>query len=193
MTTITELENIVHYYEHRIEQLKEYSKELEVLDSTGFDNETNEIKKHLKDPKSVDLVRKLMYTLKQKISEKIIIKENQISQNTIEEGIRNLIIKNKNIYIEDIKLALTNKNFNEALKLLKDRQTSYNNFLKLIEEEKEADLKIKKLTKRVANGDLDSDSFKKARDDIDHEKKDIAEQLWTLRTKLFKEDYEKPF
>jgi hypothetical protein len=194
MTNISELKNLFYDCEQRINQLKRYQRQLEELDITGFEKEAKEIKKHIKDPNSTDIVNTLLHLLIKKINEKNRVKtEKQSSLDTVNEGINNLLIKNKEINVEDIKTALINDNLAEALDLLKNKQTSYDNFIKLQEESKEVDLKIKKLTKRVADGELDSDAFKQARDDLEIERKEIEEKLWKIRNKLFRETYEKPF
>ena len=76
---------------------------------------------------------------------------------------------------------------------MKGREKQYNEFNKLKEELKEISLKVDSLAQRLSSGDLTSDAFKRARLNLEREKKDFEEKFWRLRNSLFKEEYEKPF
>jgi len=89
MPSINEIEKIVSDYEKRIEKLKNLEKELNKLDTKDFEKETIEIKKKLKDPRSLEKVEEEIVKLEKKIQDnknKVIkeeeIKIEPISQNT---------------------------------------------------------------------------------------------------------------
>jgi len=97
---------------------------------------------------------------------------------------------------EDIEKLVRNNNMellDKASELLSEREKQCEKFLRLQRDFEKVNEKIKKLTERFSKGEADSEAFKTARDDLEREKKEIEEQLWKLRSKLFKEDYEKPF
>ena len=53
--------------------------------------------------------------------------------------------------------------------------------------------KTTNLTSRVADGEVDSESYKRALDDLESQKKELEEKIWKIRNELYKDDYEKPF
>jgi hypothetical protein len=53
--------------------------------------------------------------------------------------------------------------------------------------------KIDSLTDKLTKGEISSDAFTKANDNLERKRKEIEEKLWKLRNMLFKEEYEKPF
>jgi hypothetical protein len=97
------------------------------------------------------------------------------------------------IFLDDIKTLILDEKNEEAYTLICQREDAYEKFLARQKDLKYVEEKIRNLTKRIANGEISSETFNRARDDLEREKKEIEEQLWTLRLKLFKEDYEKPF
>ena len=70
-STIKEMEHIVNDYEKRIEKLKQLEKEINRLNTDGFEKEISEIKKLIKDPRSLEQVEKEIKNLKIKIDETV--------------------------------------------------------------------------------------------------------------------------
>jgi len=70
MPTIEDIEKLTNTYEKRIQRLKNLEKELETLNTKGFEKEVTEIKKHIKDPKSLEKIEEDFKDLKIKINEK---------------------------------------------------------------------------------------------------------------------------
>lgn len=76
---------------------------------------------------------------------------------------------------------------------LKNNQTQEEKYNILKENLKTVNNKIKTLTDKLTNGEISSQAFTKANDNLEKDKKEIEEELWKLRNELFKDDYEKPF
>ena len=70
MSTIGEIEKLTGEYEKKIEKLKRLEKELADLNTDGFEKEASEIKKYIKDPKSLEKVEKDIKILKTKAKER---------------------------------------------------------------------------------------------------------------------------
>jgi len=82
----------------------------------------------------------------------------------------------------------------KAKEILDNVEERYAEFEELQQDLKNIKIKTNRLTDRLANGGLDSESYKRALDDLEKARKEKEERLWNLRSKLFKEDdYEKPF
>jgi hypothetical protein len=122
---------------------------------------------------------------------KIISNDNNYTQAT--QKIKQLTSINSHIFLEDIRNLILDGKSDEAYRLVQEREKAYEKFVTLQKDLKDVESKIKTLAQRFAEGQSTSSAFEKARDDLEREKKGIDEQLWTLRSKLFKEDYEKPF
>jgi eukaryotic-like serine/threonine-protein kinase len=87
MTTITEMEKIVADYEKKIHKLKWLDNVLNDLDVKGFEQEVSEIKKQLKDPKSVEKIEIEIKELSKQIQDK--------------KNINQIAIENKKLHTED--------------------------------------------------------------------------------------------
>jgi len=101
------------------------------------------------------------------------------------------------IMLDDIEKLIGNNDdmasLKKANKLMNKRKSLLKKFLGLKGGLEKLNEKIEKLTEKFSKGEGDSDAFKIAHDDLEREKKEIEEELWKLRNKLFKEEYEKPF
>jgi len=75
MPTISEIEKLVGNYEKKIEKLKYLENVLNALDVKGFEKEASEIKKQLKDPKSLENLEGDIKKLTDQIEEKKKIKK----------------------------------------------------------------------------------------------------------------------
>ena len=75
MATLGEIEKLVSDYEKKIEKLKYLENVLKDLDVKGFEKEASEIKKHLKDPKSLGKCEEQIRKLKNQIEERKKIKK----------------------------------------------------------------------------------------------------------------------
>jgi chromosome segregation ATPase len=198
MTTIDELEKLVNDYEQRINELKRLESVFNGLNTKGFEEEALSIKRQLKDPKAVKQVKKELEELRNRIqldSRKTVTSTSPTSAESSEVNNRldSLKLKNKDILVADIEKKLSNGETAEAERLLTKREQKFETFSKLSDELDSVKLKIRKLTDRVADGELDSEAYKRALDDFEAQKKEVEERLWKLRNELFKDDYEKPF
>ena len=118
---------------------------------------------------------------------------NDQSKIISEENINLLLSENSSICVSDIRKLLNEERFDKAFKLYEQRKNDYKKYVEL---EKELELiknKIKGLTEKISIGDLTSDAFTKANENLNLEKKEVEEQLWKLKNKIFKDKYEKPF
>lgn len=86
-----------------------------------------------------------------------------------------------------------NQQSNDSKETTETNQTSEERYNSLKEILKTVNEKIKSLTDKLANGEISSQAFTKANDNLEREKKELEEELWNLRNELFKDDYEKPF
>jgi len=196
MTSIDELEQLVNDYEQKINELKRLENVFNGLNTKGFEEDALSIKRQLKDPKAVEQVRREIDALQQKINSGNQKPEATVSNDGIKnlrDRLTNLQSKNADILVDDIEKKISNGKTKEASRLLDEREKSFNKFSMLSEDLQNVKSKIRKLTDRVADGELDSEAYKRALDDFEVQKKEVEEQLWKLRNKLFKDDYEKPF
>jgi predicted nucleic acid-binding Zn-ribbon protein len=88
---------------------------------------------------------------------------------------------------------MINEQYNNVEKLLIEREHTLEEFKHLEIQLKSLNTTRSNLTKRLAEGEISSSAFEKARDDLELEIKDIEEHLWKIRIQLFKDEYEKPF
>ena len=70
MSTIGDIEKLTGDYEKRIQKLKQLKSELAILNTAGFEDEVSDIRKRIKDPKSLEKVEEDIKNLKIKIMEK---------------------------------------------------------------------------------------------------------------------------
>jgi lycopene cyclase domain-containing protein len=113
-----------------------------------------------------------------------------------QERIDSLYQKNQSLNLSEVislKDHPDSSQLKKAEELLETIENQYAEYERLQKELKDNKIKTNRLTDRLANGELDSESYKRALDDLDSSRKEKEERLWTLRNKLFKEDYEKPF
>jgi len=117
-------------YERRIQRLKELERELNSLNTEGFESEANAISSKLKDPRKVEEVEKAIVALKNKIELKEQIKESKY----IVEKIKRIVsIPKSEDLIEKAESALKIGNYDddavrlakEAEKIAKETDTKY--------------------------------------------------------------------
>jgi len=101
--------------------------------------------------------------------------------------------KESNLQVDDIKQLIDNGQIRKAERYLITLERKYNEFQEITSKIKFIKTKSLKLSNRLVDGELDSESYKRAANDLDKQKKSIEEQIWKIRNKLFKENYEKPF
>lgn len=118
-------------------------------------------------------------------------KENKMQK--IQSFLDKMIHKEPNVKVEDIKELIKENKIELAEEKLNELIDIYDEFEQLKKRIDGVKLKANKLTGRLANGEIDKESYNKARSDLEGQKKEIEEKLWKLRNKLFKDDYEKPF
>lgn len=115
------------------------------------------------------------------------------SREELEEEIVSLQKNIPNIFVDDIKALLSENKLEEANQLLSERKSDYTRFLELNKEMKDIDIKLAKLSSKLAEGEITSDAYETANDNLVRRKKDVEEGLWKLQNKIFREKYEKPF
>ena len=116
-------------------------------------------------------------------------KRHQAVVNAIEE----LLGKESNFFVEDIKSCLSKNDFEGAEKLLEEKKRLYDRFLELKKGMGDIDKRTAKLSTKLAEGEVTSDAYERAREDLEREKRDIEEEIWKIQRKIFREKYEKPF
>lgn len=126
------------------------------------------------------------------------INKEKIKTDHLELRLRKLINKDSSLILDDVEKLLnkgffTKESLKEAENLLNEKEKNYDSYTKLKKEFYNLKNKMILLTDRVAEGEVDSESYKRAADDLDSQMKVLEEKLWKLRNKLFKDDYEKPF
>ncbi|MCG2826102.1 MAG: hypothetical protein L6265_05870, partial [Thermoplasmatales archaeon] len=97
------------------------------------------------------------------------------------------------LFVDDIKAHLSKGDFDKAVQLLGDRRRDYERYLELGKSLKDVEEQTTMLSTRLAKGELTSDAYERARNDLDRRKYDIDEELWKIQRKIFREKYEKPF
>ena len=107
--------------------------------------------------------------------------------------VNELAEKRSDLFVDDIKAQFSKGDFVKAEQLLAERKRDYERYLELGKGLREVEERTTKLSIRLAEGDLTSDAYERARDDLESRKKDIDEELWKIRRKIFREKYEKPF
>jgi len=135
----------------------------------------------IRDPRGLDALKKFEGPRKKK------------EIHRFEEEIKDLQKKVQNIFIDDIKALLSKNKLDDANKLLSERKSDYTRFLELNKEMKDIDIKLAKLSSKLAEGEITSDAYETANDNLVRRKKDVEEGLWKLQNKIFREKYEKPF
>lgn len=104
-------------------------------------------------------------------------------------------IKKENplLNLTDLNSSLEKNDYASAEKCINQLEHDLEEFKDKQKSLKEVSVKLRRLTDRLADGELDSESYKRAANDLEQHKKDLEEKLWKLRNKLFKDEYEKPF
>lgn len=165
-----QIKNVDSLYEDVIEKLQEFKKE-------NFSDSTDKIESLI-----------LNGNLK-KAQDLLMNKDGLILKRKIQE----LKEKNSSVDFDEIDLLIKINEFKKAEKSIIKIESDLNDFEINKESLRDAGSKLRQLTDRLANGELDSESYKRAADDLEEQRKDIEEKLWKLRNKLFKDEYEKPF
>ena len=104
-----------------------------------------------------------------------------------------LLGKESNFFVEDIKDRLSKDDLDGAEKLLEEKKRLYERFLELKKGMGDIDKRTAKLSTKLAEGEVTSDAYERAREDLEREKRDIEEEMWKIQRKIFREKYEKPF
>ncbi|MCG2826486.1 MAG: zinc-ribbon domain-containing protein [Thermoplasmatales archaeon] len=116
-------------------------------------------------------------------------KRRQDALNAVEE----LLNKEANFFVDDIKSYLSKNDFEGAEKLLEEKKRLYDRFLELKKGMNDIDKRTAKLSTKLAEGEVTSDAYERAREDLERGKRDIEEEMWKIQRKIFREKYEKPF
>lgn len=120
--------------------------------------------------------------------------KEKIEQKRIKEILEKIKqLKQENIETEEITRLLNEKKYEEAKKKIDVFESLIEKYNELKKRLGEINLKMSSLTDRVADGKLSSTAFEKAHEDLERNRKQIEEQIWSIRNELFKDEYEKPF
>lgn len=92
-----------------------------------------------------------------------------------------------------IESALEDGEVDKAQRLLKELKEDYEEYKETLNELEELDKRMDKLSKRLADGEIDSEAFKSAKESVENKRYDLEEKLNKLREEVIHEDYEKPF
>lgn len=120
---------------------------------------------------------------------KVIGKKKRVILDKINE----LVCEETDIQVDYIKQLLNKDQVDKAEKIINELENDYEEFEQNKKELGEIKNKTKRLTDRLADGEIDSESYKRASDDLEKQEKELEEKLWKLKNKLFKDEYEKPF
>jgi len=122
--------------------------------------------------------------------------DSEISKHGLWERLSMLKDQNTSLFLADIETLLGENDIEskeKAAKLLTERENSFDKYQAIYSEIGDIRSKIMKLTDRIANGQLDSETYKRALNDLETQQRESEESLWRFRSDLFKEEYEKPF
>jgi serine/threonine protein kinase len=97
MSTLGEIERLATEYERRIRRLKDLEGQLRNLDTKGFENEVERIRKRTKDPRSLEWVEQQLIDLKQKIKQKKEIQTQREREREREKEREKTLQKERNI------------------------------------------------------------------------------------------------
>lgn len=111
----------------------------------------------------------------------------------IRKSISDLQEEENMIDTRDIESALEDGNVERAEALLEELTEDYQEYKETIKELDRLDDRKSALAEKLASDDIDGQTFKDAKEDIEHKKAYLEEKLNTLRKKVIHEDYEKPF
>ena len=111
----------------------------------------------------------------------------------VKEKITMLKEEEKMIDVRAIESALEDGDFERANELLNELKENYQEYQDILDDLKELDDRMDKLSKRLAEGEIDNDSFKAAKESVDNKKYDLRNKLNKLRKEVIYEDYQKPF
>lgn len=154
------------------------------LDVALDHNQSKNIIDQLKKP-----ARKHKTSQRKQESKKVVDKK----QSPLQKQLLSFSEKHTNIDLSKIKRLIEQNKFSEAKDLFDEMKKQYDQFELYTSDLNEVKEKIKSITAKVANGDLDSEAFNKAHNELSKEQRNIEEKMWKIRNKLFKDEYEKPF
>jgi len=119
--------------------------------------------------------------------------ERERKQHYVVNTIDELLRKEAHFFVDDIKNSLSKGDFEGAEKLLEERKRGYERYLDIVRSLKDVDDKTTKLSSRLAEGEVTSDAYEQAMDELKRKKYDIEEELGKIKRKIFREKYVKPF
>ena len=129
-------------------------------------------------------------------NDNITFTEVNLSKTVLKQRINELKQINERVFVSDIENILENDSMEskkEADRIITQREKSLNHYQSIFGDIHDIRSKIMKLTDRIAEGELDSETYKRALNDLETQLRESEEALWDLRSELFREEYEKPF
>ena len=111
----------------------------------------------------------------------------------LENEIENLAEEEPNLDTREIEEAIKENDLDKAEKALEGLKEKYSEYKETIENLQSLDKRKSSLAQKLADDEIDRDTYNDAVQNIETEKADLEEKLNRLREEIIYEDYEKPF
>jgi len=109
------------------------------------------------------------------------------------DKLRSLKSEENMINIHPVEQALRQRDLDRAEELTSKLIDDYEEYMDIIKKLENLDEKISSLSKKLADDEIDMETFKDAKRGIEYEKHRLEEDLNKLRKEVIYEDYQKPF
>jgi len=120
-------------------------------------------------------------------------KEKAETMEEIEDEINTIKKEEEMIDIRNIESFLDDGEVEKAERELEELKQSYEEYKETIGGLEKLDNRIASLSNRLADGEIDAEVFRDAKEGIDQQKYELENKLKELRREIIHEDYEKPF
>lgn len=120
-------------------------------------------------------------------------KEERTRINGIKNELNSLKDEEEMINTSKIESALECGDIGKAEKSLEELKEKFDEYKETLEELRVLDRDLSNLSKKLARSEIDTETFKDAKEGIEQEKYDLENKLEELRDEVIHEDYEKPF
>lgn len=199
------VKNIKLQLAKKYENASRYNAAVKIYKELGMENKVNDLKMSL-ESKIEELLKKnpniFVEDIKKILSKDKLNKANKLLSERemdcnkfleLTNKIKGLQKRNPNIFVEDLKQFISKGKFDKVKRILIEKEKEYNRFLKMTDELKDIDTKLTKLSSKLADGEITSEAYENANDNLVRRKRDVEEGLWKIQNKIFREKYEKPF
>lgn len=109
-----------------------------------------------------------------------------------QEQIWELKRKHPDLFLDDVEEEMRKWNFARTRELLDQKEKMLERREKVLSELGEIRDKLASLSARLADGEIDAESYKRAADMLETRKVELREELAEIDSKLYRERYEKP-